>query len=99
MRCFEAEAFSGTVIEAVHSEGNLVRGNGIEAHPLREERANQAVHILVRAAFPGGLGVSEVEVRVEFFGDTLVLGELLAVVGRQRVNIGCKRRQQGNYGC
>ena len=98
MRCFEAEVFSGTVIEAVHSEGNLVRGNGIEAPLLRKERANQAVHILVRAAFPGGIGVSEVEVRVEFFGDTLVQGELLAAVGRQRVNMGDKRLQQREDG-
>ena len=49
MRRFEAEAFSGTVIEAVHGEGDLVRSDGIEAHLLREELANQAVHIFVRA--------------------------------------------------
>ena len=52
MRGFEVEAFSGSVIEAVHGEGDLVRGNGIKAHLVREELANQAVHILVRAAFP-----------------------------------------------
>jgi hypothetical protein len=90
VRRFETEVFSGTVIEAVHGEGNLVRGSGIEAHLLREELENQVVHTLVRAAFPGGIGMSEEEVGIEFFGDTLMLGKLLAVVSRQRANTGCK---------
>ena len=104
MRGFKSEAFSGTVIEAVHSEGDLVRGNGIKAHLLREELTNQSVHVLVRATFPGGIvqiriqRMSEEEVCVEFFGDTLMLGKLLAVVGRQCVNTGCERRQQGDHG-
>ena len=98
VRCFEAEAFSGTVIEAMHGEGKLIMGNGIEVHLLREELANQAVHILVRAALPGSIGMSEEEVCVEFCGDTLMLGKLLAVVSRQRVNTGSKRRQQGDHG-
>ena len=98
MRRFESEAFSGTVIEAMHGEGDLVMGNGIEAHLFREELANQAVHVLVCASFPGGIGMGEEEVCVEFFGDALVLGELLAVVGRQRVDTGCKRRQQRDDG-
>jgi hypothetical protein len=42
VRRFEGEVFSGTVIEAVDCEGDLVRSNGIEAHVLREELANQA---------------------------------------------------------
>ncbi len=67
MRRFEAEAFSGTVIEAMHGEGNLVKDNGIEAHFLLEELANQAVHILVRAALPGSIGMSEEEVCVALF--------------------------------
>ena len=98
MRRFEAEAFSGAVIEAVHSEGDLVRSDGVEAHFLREELANQAVHILVRTALPGSIGMSEEEGCIEFFGDTLMLGKLLAVVSRQRVNTGGKRRQQGDHG-
>jgi hypothetical protein len=87
MKTSWGEAFSRTVIEAVHRESDLVRRNGIEAHLLREELANQAVHVLVRAAFPGSIGMSEEEVCVESCSDTLML-ELRAVVSRQRVNTG-----------
>lgn len=87
---FEIEAFSGTVIEALHGECELVRGNGIEAHLLRKELANQAVHILVRITFPRGIGMREEEVCVEFFGDTLMLRKRLALVGCQCMNGGRK---------
>jgi hypothetical protein len=82
----------------VHGEGDLVRSDGIEAHLLREELANQAVHILVRAALPGSIGMSEEEVCVEFCSDTLILSKLLAVVSRQGVNVGRKRHQQRDHG-
>ena len=42
----------------MHGEGKLIMGNGIEVHLLREELANQAVHILVRAALPGSIGMN-----------------------------------------
>ena len=35
--------------------------------------------------------MGEEEVGIEFFGNPLMLGELLAVVGRQRVNAGRKK--------
>ena len=37
--------------------------------------------------------MGEEEVGAKFCGDPLMLGELFSIVGRQRVNIGCKRRQ------
>jgi hypothetical protein len=40
MRCFEAEAFSGSVVESVHNEGDVLFSDGIEAHFLREELAD-----------------------------------------------------------
>lgn len=42
--------------------------------------------------------MSEEEVGTELFGDPFMLSELLPVVGCQRVNAGCKRRQQGDHG-
>ena len=54
------------MVETVHGESDLFRSNGIEAHFLWEELADQAVHILVRAALPGSIGMSEEEVCVEF---------------------------------
>ncbi len=42
--------------------------------------------------------MSEEEVGVKLLGDPLMLGELLPIVGRERVNAGCKRRRQGEHG-
>lgn len=96
--CFEAEAFSGSVVEAVHSEGDVLGRDGVEAHLFREELADQAVHVLISPTLPGGIGMSEEEVGIEFLGDALMLGELLAVVGGQRVNAGCKWPQHTDHG-
>jgi len=92
MRCFVAEAFSGSVIEAVRHEGYVVDGDVIEGHLLWEELADEAVHVFVGTTFPRGVGVGKVEVGSQLFGDALVLGELFAIVSRQGVNVGRKRR-------
>ena len=94
---FKAEALSGAVVEAVSGKGDVFLGDAVELHLLREELPDEAVHVLVGATFPGGVGMREVEVGPEFAGDALMLCELLAVIGRQRVNGGRKRRQQGNH--
>jgi hypothetical protein len=59
--CLEAEAFSGAVVETMHGELDVFAGNGFEAHFLREELADQAVHVLVGTALPGGVGMGEEE--------------------------------------
>ena len=43
-------------------------------------------------------GVSKEEVGTELLCDPFMLSERLPVVGCQRVNAGCKRRQQGDHG-
>ena len=45
MGCFEAEAFSGAVVETVHGELDVCAGDGLEAHLLREELADEPVHV------------------------------------------------------
>ena len=95
---FEVEAFSGTVVKAVHSEGDVIVGDGIEAHFLWKELADQAVHVLVGTPFPGGIWMCEEEVSTKFRGDSFVLSELPTVVSRQRMDTSRKRRQQGNHG-
>jgi len=92
MRCFVAEAFSGSVIEAVRHEGDVLGGDVIEGHFLWKELADEAVHVFVGAPLPGGVGMGKVEVGPQLFGDALVLGELLAIVSRQGVNVGRKMR-------
>ena len=92
MGSFVAEAFSRSVIEAVRHEGDVLDGDVIEGHLLWKELANEAVHIFVGTTLPRGVGVGEVEVGPQLFGDVLVLGELFAIVSRQGVNVGRKRR-------
>lgn len=98
MRCFEAEAFSGSVVEVVHGDKDFFFCDEIEAHFLWEELADQAVHVLVGAPLPGGVRMGEEEVSTEFIGNSLVLGKFSAVVSRQRMHAGRKGRQQGNHG-
>lgn len=98
MWCFEAEAVSGAVVEAMHGKSGVLSSDRVETHLLREELSDEAVHVLVGAAFPRGIGMSEEELCIELPGDPLMLGELLAVIGRQRVNAGGKRREQRDHG-
>ena len=52
VRRFEAEAFSGTVVEPMRGEFDVIRGDGFEPHLLRKELTDEAVHILVGTALP-----------------------------------------------
>ena len=98
MGCFEAEAFSGAVIEAVGDESDVLVGDVVESHLLGEELADEPVHVFISATLPGCVRMREVEIGSQFLGDTLVLRELLTVVRRQGVNVGRKRRQHGDHG-
>ena len=98
MRCSEAKAFSGSIVEFVNSEPDLCLSDGIERHLLRKELPNEAVHVLVGAALPRGVRMGKEEIGSKFAGDTLMLRELFAVVGCQGVNAGGIWRQQGNQG-
>ena len=69
----------------------------VPIHSFREEHTNEAIHVLVGATLPGGIGVSEEEVRSQRFSDPFVLGQLLTVIGRQRVNASRERRQQRGH--
>ena len=52
VRGFEAEAFSGTVIEPMRGEFDVIRGDGFEPHLLRKELTDEAVHVLVSTTLP-----------------------------------------------
>ena len=73
MRCFKAGAFTGVVIESIQGEGDLLRG---KAHLLRKELSDQAVHVLVGAANPGGIGMDEKKLCIEISGDLSVTPDL-----------------------
>lgn len=86
------------MVESMHGEGDLLRGDGIEAKLPGEELADEAVHVLVSSAFPGGVGVGEEEAGIKCSGDALVLGELFAVVGGQRMDASGKGLEQADHG-
>jgi hypothetical protein len=55
--CFESEAFSGSVIESVHGEVDVLAGDVIEGHFLWEELPDESVHVLVGTTFPRSVWV------------------------------------------
>ena len=61
VRCFEAETFSGAMVEAVHGEGNVPFGDRIETRVLGEELADEVILVLVGAMLPGGVGMGKKE--------------------------------------
>jgi hypothetical protein len=65
VRRFEAEVFSGTVIESICIKFNVILRGQLEGHFLRKKLADVAVHILVGTAFPRGIGMGEKEVSAE----------------------------------
>lgn len=84
------------MVETMHGKGDLMWSDGIEAQLFREELPDEAVHVLVGATLPRGVGMGEEEVSVESPSYAFMLGELLAVISRQGMNTGCKRRQHGD---
>ncbi len=81
MRGFEAEAFSGSVIEAVNGEGDIFRRDGIEVHFFGEELPDEPVHILIGPSLPRSVGMREEEIEIQFLSDFFMLSELLTIVG------------------
>lgn len=86
------------MVESMHGEVNLTRGDGIETQFLRKELSNEAVHVLVCTTLPRGIGMGEEEIGIERSGDPLMAGKLSAIVSRQRMHTGRERRQQGDHG-
>lgn len=93
MRGIEAETFSGAVIEVMHRKGGLMKSDGIKAKILREGLSDEATNVLVGAALPGGVGMGEIEVGIENEGVPFMICELLADIGRQRMNADGLRRR------
>lgn len=86
------------MVESMHGEGDLMGGDGIKAQLLWEELPDEAVHVLVGAALPRGIGMREVEVGIECPCDPFMPRELLPVVGCQRMNASLDRFQHRDHG-
>ena len=70
----------------------------LKAMFLREEFANQTVHVLVGSALPRAVRVGEVVLGLKRFGAHLVHGKLFAVVGGERVYAAGVGGKQGGEG-
>lgn len=70
--------------------------DGIEAQLFRKELSNEAVHVLVGATLPRGIGMGEQEVGVESPGYAFMLGKPLAIISRQGMNAGRGGLQHGD---
>ena len=54
-----------------------------KAGAFRELLANEAVGVLVQAAFPRVIGLGKIESSFQFLSDALISGELFAIVGSE----------------
>ena len=59
---------------------------GVEIAALGQILTDEPVGVLVEPTLPGMVGVGEVALGIESLGDSLMVGELLAVVIGERVN-------------
>lgn len=64
------------MIEPMHGQFDLLCGDGFEGHLLREELANQSVHIFIGTALPRGIRMGKEEVRIKRGREALMLGKL-----------------------
>jgi hypothetical protein len=75
MWCSVAEAFPGSVVEAMRGQFHIPCCDEFECHLLGNEMANQPVHFLVGIALPKGIRIGKEEVCPKLFSNTLILGE------------------------
>ena len=80
---FPAEAFAWTVVDHVRHAAKMLIGQGVKIVALWEEKAQQAVGVLVRAALPGFVWLSEVNRSADGRFQLPELRELRAVVQRE----------------
>jgi hypothetical protein len=73
MRRFEAKALSRSMIEVVYDRLDVGASDSIEGHLFWKKLTNQPVHVFVGPPFPGTIWVSKIELRVDAFGNALVV--------------------------
>lgn len=54
------------MLETVHGEGDVLLGDETEMHASEGELTAEAVHILVGAMLPGGVGMGKEEIDIWF---------------------------------
>ena len=83
IRGFPAEAFAGTAVDHVRHAAKMLLGQGVKIVALWEEKAQQAVGVLVGAALPWLVRLSKVNRSADGCFKLPELRELRAVVQRE----------------
>lgn len=81
----------------MHGEFDVLPGEFPEGHFLWDELSDKAIHVLVGAAFPRGIGMGDVEVGPEFAGDSGsgFRAEMMAGFGLERLAVFIRIRKIG----
>jgi len=66
---------------------DLFVGDPLEVMLLWEILSEQTIGVFIGTALPSRIGMCEVELKLERLSNLLMGGELLAVIGRQSVNL------------
>ncbi|KPJ91939.1 MAG: hypothetical protein AMJ53_10405, partial [Gammaproteobacteria bacterium SG8_11] len=74
------KTFSRAMIEFEHDVFQLLGSHSRQVAVLGNILSYQAIHILITAAFPGGIGMGKKEIDTKFSCDALMLRKLFAVV-------------------
>ena len=85
MRGFVAQAFSGSVVEAVLGQCDFFVADLFELAVFWKELAQQAIKVFVGAALPGCVRMRKVVAQLQFRRDPLMLRKLFSIVGGQCV--------------
>jgi len=64
---------------------------------LRNVLSDQTIHVLVRTSFPGSIGVSGKEIRLQFLGDPFVFSKFLAIIRGEGMHTIRNRLEQLNH--
>src|SRR5918995_6930674 len=76
----EPEGLAGSVVEAAGEAGEVIGGVDAQVRAFGHVLAQQAVGVLIRAALPGTVRVTEVDGDAGVDGEGGVAGHLLALV-------------------
>ena len=79
--CLKVERLSRSVVNSVLGVENICLRDRCEVCSFGKILAKQSVGMLIKAALPGFIGVSEIDFRAGGFGDAGMGGEFFSVVG------------------
>ncbi len=87
---YESEPLSWPVIQSYFNHSQLLIGDSFHAPHLGNLLAQQTIEVLVTATLPAAIWIGKVGLDAKALIDDLVIGQLLAVVHRQRLHLGVK---------